>query len=210
MTVHVVKPGQHLAQLAHDYGLTSWEIIWLDQKNSALRKRRKDPHILAPGDRLFIPTIRKKSAQANTDRLHRFKTKRPMLTLRLDIDDFVRDRKQRPRTVTLKAGTWEAVAGVDADGRIEAQIPSNTTRLTFRVGALNFAILVGHLDPEDTETGQLQRLLNLGYLDPVELDHPDPGVIEASVMEFQRAVGLEPDGSCSGDTLLKLVEIHGS
>nr|WP_246312511.1 peptidoglycan-binding domain-containing protein [Aquabacterium terrae] len=71
------------------------------------------------------------------------------------------------------------------------------------------AIGIGDLDPVEEKSGQLARLLNLGYyrraLDPVDEDE-----WKSAVEEFQCDHELTPvTGECDGATQAKLLEVHG-
>lgn len=71
---HVVQQGECINSIAAQYGLF-WETIWNDSANSELRRERKNPDLLLPGDRLVIPEIRVKRESGATEKRHRFRRK---------------------------------------------------------------------------------------------------------------------------------------
>src|SRR3954469_23817550 len=55
MPKHIVKPGECLASIARQYGFVNPLLLYQHADNAALRKLRKNPDILAPGDEVVIP-----------------------------------------------------------------------------------------------------------------------------------------------------------
>ena len=52
---HYVEQGEYLAQIARSYGFVDYNTIWDAPENQGLKDKRKNPNILFPGDKLFIP-----------------------------------------------------------------------------------------------------------------------------------------------------------
>jgi hypothetical protein len=69
--VHVVGRGESLALIARKYGLPSWRQLWDDAKNERLKKKRKSPHVLRPGDKVMVPALRVFEVVRSTDSRHR-------------------------------------------------------------------------------------------------------------------------------------------
>ena len=51
---HTVQRGETIVDIAMKNGFRTWETVWQHAANDALRKQRQNPHVLAPGDTLFI------------------------------------------------------------------------------------------------------------------------------------------------------------
>ena len=55
MPVHTVEQGEHLSSIAAKYGFQKVATIWDHPDNAGLKSKRKNPHILLPGDKVVIP-----------------------------------------------------------------------------------------------------------------------------------------------------------
>jgi N-acetylmuramoyl-L-alanine amidase-like protein/LysM domain-containing protein len=55
MSTHIVKPGENLTTIARKYGLTNWNVIYNSVANKDFRRRRPNPSLIFPGDKLEIP-----------------------------------------------------------------------------------------------------------------------------------------------------------
>jgi hypothetical protein len=68
---YVVSQGECISSIAKDAG-HFWKTIWYDEANAELRKIRKNPGALLPGDRVHVPEIRLKEQSCVTDKRHLF------------------------------------------------------------------------------------------------------------------------------------------
>ncbi|HEY6945459.1 MAG TPA: LysM domain-containing protein, partial [Candidatus Acidoferrum sp.] len=67
---HIVEQGEHLSQIAKKYGFPDYKIVWDHPENADLKKLRKNPNILFPGDQVFIPDKEEKEESGPTDKRH--------------------------------------------------------------------------------------------------------------------------------------------
>jgi len=44
-----------ISGIASHFGVKSWQSIWNDPHNAALKSRRKDPKLIQPGDKVWVP-----------------------------------------------------------------------------------------------------------------------------------------------------------
>jgi N-acetylmuramoyl-L-alanine amidase len=100
----------------------------------------------------------------------------------------------------------------DNDGRIELSIPPNARsgKLILDAGTVNeqtIPLNLGHLDPVDVDSGVAQRLNNLGF--PCG-DGTDEATMSAALKAFQEKNGLRVSGSIDDATRNKLKDLHGS
>lgn len=210
----IVQEGEHLAQIAKEMGFPDFQKIWNHPNNSDLKNNRKTPHILAPGDRLFIPDLEKKQENAPTEQRHNFVISTATLKLRLILEDALeKPIAGAPCALSVEDQVYQLTT--DGNGKIEQDIPPDAKEgcLVIRGDSTPFQdvsipVKIGGLDPLDTDTGQKERLNNLGYFAGA-LDDDDPEAFQSAVEEFQCDNGLTVDGKCGTNTQSKLKQIHG-
>jgi N-acetylmuramoyl-L-alanine amidase len=205
-----IVEGQSAESLAYEHGHFV-ETVWGHPDNAELKSERIDPHILNPGDRLFVPPIRVKQVEGATDRRHRFR--RRGVPSRLTID--------------LRAVLWEGLAGVpyrlelpertesgtaSADGRISIPLLPDeaSAKLVVKWRGEEYAIELGmrSLDPITEWKGVQKRLRNLG-LYRGEIDGRNSHETIWAVQMFQLRNGLPTSGVVDDATRAKLREVHG-
>lgn len=86
MPKHVVQSGECLSSIAYLYGF-SWQRLWDDSQNSQLRKGRRTPDVLQPGDEVFVPDRTSRIEQGAVERRHRFVRRGVPAKLRLRVID---------------------------------------------------------------------------------------------------------------------------
>src|SRR5262249_20182755 len=91
MPIHIVKPGEHLARIAAKFGFQNTRAIWNNPNNAALKAKRENPSVLAPGDEVFIPDKDESSVKVPTDKRHTFQVALEKLFLRLRIRSVDKD-----------------------------------------------------------------------------------------------------------------------
>ena len=207
MPAYTIQQGDHLSALAERFGFFELKSIWDHPKNAALKAKRKDPHILFPGDELFIPDKADKTASVPTTKIHTFKVKIEPLKLKL----LLQDVNSKPRAnVDCKLDIEGTVTPekTGADGTITKTIPRSAKVGKLSLTDLDVPLLIGHLDPVEEESGQIARLDNLGY-EAGDLGKSDPDRFKSAVEEFQCDNGLKVDGVCDAATQSKLKQVHG-
>lgn len=207
---HVVEPGEHLSGIAAKHGFADFNLIWNDGANASLRQKRKNPHVLAPGDVVKIPDRVDKKEAAETAAVHSFKVKRPKLKLRIVVQNLDRVPLAKTDCVLTIDGSSKPLT-TDGDGLIEADVARDAKGGSLRVVPLDIVVplKIGDLDPVEERSGQMARLDNLGY-DVADADDPDEASFRSAVEEFQCDQGMKVTGECDGATQAKLLEVHGS
>jgi hypothetical protein len=212
---YVIKRGEHLAKIATDHGLSSYRAtIWDAPQNAALKQKRKNPHVLNPGDSVHIPDRQIQQFSAATEVRHRFRVKRERLWLRVALEDFLGKPLAGAKCeLTLDGKPIELVA--DGGGRIETEIPPTAQDAVLVVKDAasplkdkRLLLRIGDLTPVEEPSGQRARLSNLGYFLGL-LDDPDPRLLQSAIEEFQCDFGLTVDGKCGAKTQAKLKQVHG-
>lgn len=202
-----IDQREHLVRIAHEKGFRDWESIWGRGENSELRSLRENPNVLFPGDELFLPDFLEKEEAASTGSVHPFVA--PALDLRLKI--VVKDVNGDPLPgleCLLAIDGIEQKLVTDGDGRIDQEIPADATSGELRIRGQVYRIDIGHLDPVEEESGQRDRLANLGYYfgSGEEIDEEE---FRSAVEEFQCDNGLAVDGNCGSNTQKVLKKLHG-
>ena len=211
---HVVKQGEYVALIAKRYGFENYLTVWNHPENSDLRSKRKNnPDLIYPGDRLYIPDRELRDEQAPTDRKHVYQVNAGPLYLRVVLRDIGDEPKASLDCLVNLDGNLSRQT-TDADGMIEQLIPRDAARATFTyqdsdaADKVDLPVLIGYLDPLEEVSGQIGRLNNLGYMagDP---DNPDDELYACAVEEFQCDQRLTVDGICGPATQARLKAVHG-
>ena len=167
MRAHVIRQGEHLAQIAARLGVDA-ETIWSHPDNRTLAELRRSPSILAPGDILFVPDEPSTPTAAVVQRsTNAFNGRVPSVEVSLKLRTGERPiRNQRVRVALPTPLELSA----DADGMVTFEAPIDAEDLTIELvgSTTKLRARLGHLDPIELESGLRARLANLGYMLPDE------------------------------------------
>ena len=230
---HVVAQGEFLSLIAARFGFRDHRVIWDHPDNAALKKLRKNPNVLFPGDVIVIPDRAEGRAAAAVGRFNTFEAGSDDLLLNIDFEDpSARPFASREGQVTVggiaPSGTFGRKGplpmSTDPKGRLPlvlknvlagSVMPSEGSFVVPETDELpggTFRFLVGSLDPVDTPSGQRARLNNLGYF--AGFSDRDEDQLAWAVEEFQADEKL-PDRGLKGTiakdrkTLNQLARRHG-
>ncbi|MDX1811081.1 MAG: peptidoglycan-binding protein [Gammaproteobacteria bacterium] len=208
MGQHVVKQGECLETIAHQYGF-SWQSLWAFPDNAELKQLRKDPNLLYPGDIVFLPEIKLKKLDVISEALHRFIYKGLPSKLHLQLID-----NGSPLTnaaYDLVIGGELLTGSTDSNGEINIRIPVNAKQgqLTLSESGIKIILEVGYLGPIEEVAGYQARLENLGYY-VGSIDGVNGEYTNQAIKQFQKDHDLEVTGDPDQQTLSKLQKIHGS
>ena len=207
MPNYTIQQGDHLSALAEKFGFRELKSIWDHPSNAALKAKRKDPHILFPGDQLFIPDKTEKIESVPTTKAHKFQVKSEPLKLKLLLQD-VNAKARANVDCKLDLDGTVTTEKTGGDGTLTKTIPKSAKVGKLTLPDVEVPLLIGHLDPIDEESGQIARLNNLGY-EAGDTGKSDPDRFKSAVEEFQCDNKLTVDGICDAATQAKLKEIHG-
>jgi hypothetical protein len=159
---YVVRHGDCMLSIATNHGFF-WKTLWTLPDNSQLKQTRRDPNLLLAGDRVTIIDKRPDPRPAQTARRHRFRLKAVPAQLRLRILKAGQPRANESFVLEIDGDSWSGT--LDADGLLVHNIPPTASHGRLFVGQERdlYRLLLGHLDPIDTNTGVQQRLNNLAY-----------------------------------------------
>ncbi|MFN0130957.1 MAG: peptidoglycan-binding protein [Phycisphaerales bacterium] len=211
MSIHTIQQGEHLTRIAVDHGFTHIDPIWDHADNKALRDKRKNPNVLAPGDKLFIPERELRTEERPTEQRHKFRLH--LRGVRLIVVLLKADHAPLANTaLVLEIEGSRRELKTDADGRFIEWIPTHAAsgRLKYKetpdAPETVLDIKIGHLDPPDIPAGQRARLANLGY-DPGDADNLAD--LKSAIEEFQLDYALKVDGVIGPKTIDALTKAHG-
>lgn len=207
--IRVVKAGEHLAQIASEYGVPK-EKIWLDLENKDLRDRRKTPDMLHPGDRLVIPERERRTEQAPTGARTRFRRKGGYINIKLQLRDEFGDPVQNVGFRLHLSEGGEVTGHTDGDGYLQAKLPAATTSATLVLEELHIVrdLDIGALNQTSRKSGVRQRLANLDFYKGA-IDEDLGPKTRAALLRFQMSRGLEPTGVADKATRDELDNQHG-
>ena len=226
---YTVIQGDYLSKIARSHGFTNYRSIWNAPENKALKEKRKNPNILYPGDKLFIPDKEIREESRATEKKHKFELQGDKLMLRIQLLDFKNKPVEGHECTLIVEGNPKEFK-TKSDGMLEEEISTDhgTGKVQDRGkpdpkqpfnASLEIPLKIGHLDPADKVSGQIARLNNLGYNAGEIPEHTlteaeeekllkSPQFLSA-VEEFQCDFGLKVDGICGKNTQEKLVKVHG-
>ncbi|MDI7259574.1 MAG: peptidoglycan-binding protein [Thermodesulfobacteriota bacterium] len=208
MPQYTIKEGECLSSIAQRHGLF-WKKIWDHPNNSDLKRRRKDPNILYPGDVVFIPEKEEKQENGSTEQRHHFRKKGVPAKVRLRL--MRNDQPRANESYVLEVDGIFFAGTTDADGKLEQSIPPNAKKGKLFIGKKReeYILNLGHMDPLNELIGIQKRLNNLGF-------HCGPanGVLGPRTTNafkaFQKKHHLTESGEADEATKNKLTEIYGS
>jgi hypothetical protein len=185
--------------LAAKNGIESWEDILNASENADLKKKRPDPGILMPGDKVFIPNRVMRQEASAIDAKHPFTISRPKAWIRLAVKD-ANGAALAGKKYELSVDSIVTAGTVPGDGVIERAVAVTAEYGTLTVWLDDtktevWSLRIGHMDPLDETSGVEARLANLGF---------DCGDLESSVRAFQERLGLEVTGKVDGTLREKL------
>lgn len=229
---YVVQPGDCLSSIAYSSG-HFWETIWNDPVNAELKAKRRDPHLLLPGDRVEIPPLWTKEVAAATEKRHKFRLKGVPSVLRLqlmheperrwEIDDDGQlvqpeeSREDKPCANTryilnVEGSCHEGMT--DSEGRIQVKVSpaAKWATLILEPGTPkeeHIPLLIGALCPSNEMAGVKQRLANLGF-ECGERGADVTPAFEAALRGFQHKHGLEATGVADKTIVDQLIKLEGN
>ena len=201
-----VAQGDTLPSIAALEGHADWRAIWEAPENADLRRQRHSPHVLAPGDVVFIPEREQRDEQVASGQRHRIVVANATMPLKLVLKDRKGDALAN-KPFEIVVGGVTRTGTTDGAGKLEVKVPTSAREgtLTIKDPDMTFPIAIGHLDPVDHESGVRQRLRNLGFLPD---ERPSARVVEDAVRRFQDAHDLPATGTVDDATRAKLRELH--
>ena len=208
MATYVVQQGDCLSSIAARFGYDTWKEIWNAPANAEFKKKRKNPNVLFPGDKLELPEHQPKSVSLATGQRHKLVIERQTAKLKLRFLHNGRPLAQEPYQLVL--GEKVVNGSTDGDGGIEHDVPFELTsaKCTLTRRQRTFDLKVGALDPADEVSGAQARLKALGGFGG-GIDGSPSDELALALRFFQAAVGIEASGNLDGETAGQLEKLFG-
>lgn len=204
-----VKQGEHISRLAHAHGFRDYRTVWDHPENAALKRLRRNPNVLLPGDEVFIPDRGDRVELRPTDQRHRFQVRATPLMLRIVLHTVDGDPIRGAACELLLASQRVPLVTNDK-GMIEHEIAKDVedAKLLVPSRGLEFDLKIGDLDPVEVVSGEQARLDNIGYF--AGYTAQDDKQLRWAVEEFQCEHGLRVTGVYDQGTQAKLEKDYGS
>ncbi len=206
MPFHEVVQGEDVKQIAFERGGMRRPAPVLTHNSNTNLLAMRNPNVLLPGDRVFVPDRALRDEPADTGAKHRFRV-RGTRELRLQLkgpDGTI--MRETPYQLNVN-GTWREGA-TDKDGRLLERIPLTRCQVRLVADGVEVNLLVAHLDPVETTTGAQARLNNLGFF-----SGPVDGIVGPRTREatraFQESRGIADDGIIGPVTRSHLLDAFG-
>ncbi|KIG14834.1 hypothetical protein DB30_06287 [Enhygromyxa salina] len=113
---HTAKQGDSIESIAYAAGHI-WETVWDAPENAALRELRKTPHVLLPGDVVFVPPIEVRTESIATGQRH--KLRRNSVPSKLTVRFLVDGEPRADAAYTFVCGGVERHGTTDGDGWLD-------------------------------------------------------------------------------------------
>lgn len=205
---YTVKQGDCIASIAAKHGMP-WKLLWEAGQNQELRDKRKDPNVLHPGDKVFVPDRTRKMESAETKKRHTFQVKLEKATLHLKLTANLKPLPNEPYVLGLLG---EEIEGkTDGSGKLKADIPADLSTVTLFLPKRRqrYTLALGHIDPAKQASGAQGRLRNFRlYEGGIHGDLDDE--TKQAISDFQRIKGIEPTGELDDKTAKALEDEYGS
>ena len=212
MHTHFVQQGESLATIADRYAFDRSTILDYPD-NAELKKKRVDPNVLFPGDKVVIPDRELKRVEVATGKRHSFKVRLRKLELRVVLLDATGDPIAGEAYV-LEAGGERVQGATTGKGEVKELVKSDAREATLTIQGRTLLLACSCIDPladapDEGASGARERLRNLGYAvgETSDLAH---GSLRTALALFQHDTKLEVTGKLDDATRSKLANSHGS
>jgi len=200
-----VRQGECIHSIAFRYGFFP-DTLWDHAENAELKRLRGDPHVLLPGDIVFIPDATTKEESGADGQRHRFRRKGIPKTLRIQIVGANGPIADTEYQIAIDGRLSNG--RTDPDGFVVEPIEPDAARARLVLAdGQEYEIELGSLDPIDEVCGQQKRLRNLGYWSH-RIDPAKTAETAAALLAFQQSEGLDPTGEADAATKDRLVELN--
>jgi N-acetylmuramoyl-L-alanine amidase len=211
---YTIEPGDCISRLAMA-GRIAPSAIMNHPANAELFSRHDNPHVLTPGESVYIPEPKQKTCQAHTDLHHRYLLTRPNTQLRIVLEQD--DGSVLANTLYQLLVSGKTLEGsTDGDGLLVHDIDPAPTEAWLMVRAPNqqgsllayrWHLQIGRLQPVSEPQGVRQRLRNLGFAGR-GTSEPSQLAWTQAARRFQKQEQLTESGEADAQTQAQLKANH--
>ena len=202
---HTVERGESLSLIGRRLRIP-WKKIWEHAENAELRKKRGNPNILHPGDRLYIPDLKVHEVDCAPNRSHKFRTS-GAVWIRIAVVGLDHKPVSGVAYRFLFDDIKQPERKTNGKGIAEAELPSGVRDVQLRLPWATLPVRVAELAPAHTIRGIQQRLQNLGF-DPGSIDGIDGPDTARAISEFQVQEGIPVTGKPDQELIRRLRSVH--
>lgn len=201
---YTVQQGDHLPQIALKFGVAAND-IWSDARQDPLRDAGRTPYLLYPGDVLTFEAPEKRTFAVQTGKAYTFVAKVPPMKVSVTFTG----SELANAACTIRFGKRSLDATTDGSGKLSFSAPVNVQIFEVEFKDLGYVqqLKVGHLDPVSEQSGQVQRLQNLGYLPRGDADQTM--ALGRALARYQMDNNLPVSADADDATLAHLEDTHG-
>jgi len=212
MPKYTVKPGDCLTSIAAMHGFQDYKVIYNHADNKDFRKKRPNPHIIHPGDEIFIPPVTPLTFKVPVGGSKKMTVKHPPAELRVHLKDADGEPwKGKKYKIFFPPRPEFREGSTDGDGLVKEVCPAHASlaRLEFADDGVVFELRLGNLDPVREQSGLRGRLHNLGYACPDYGDEEETAAAtKHALARFQAHHDLPPTGNLNKKTIAALKDKH--
>ncbi len=211
--MYTVKPGDCLTSIAAAHGFQDYKVIYNHADNKDFRKKRPNPHIIHPGDQIFIPPVKPLSFKVPVGGSKKMEVKHPPAELQVFIKDADGEPfKSKAYKISFPPRTEIREGTTAGDGLLKEMLPAHAAhaRVEFEDEGVVFQFRLGNLDPVREPSGLRGRLKNLGYAVSEYGDDEEQiaAATKRALARFQAHHDLPPTGNLNKKTVAALKDKH--
>jgi hypothetical protein len=180
---HIVQQGECLPSIAKKYGFADYRTIYDHPLNAEFKRKRPDPHVLQPGDVVWIPNKEQKQEQRSTEQIHRFQARKQDIEFKIQLTINFKPISNAPYKLEIatsgssssgssSGSLYKPVASgtTNADGWVKCNIPVDASMGRLIV---DYKKEIKYKDDNGSEKTvfiykKLKYLLFFGYLNPID------------------------------------------
>jgi hypothetical protein len=211
MPIYTAKPGDCLTHIAAAFGLGDYKDIYEHPANAEYRKLRPNPHVIQPGDKLFIPETIPITRTLATGQKHQILIKQPRATLQVYVKDADGDPLAGKNYLLCVDGQPDKPGTSNGDGLVKEDVPAAATvaYIDFPQDGFSVEVKLGHVDPLGERNALAARLRNLGFACPESEDAEEMAKrIQYALARLQAEHEIEPTGELDDKTRDLLLQLH--